>query len=91
MRRIGDGPVIDAWTAVHVATGAWAAGAGVPWQWALGGAVAYEVIEHVWQKTEHGKRFWRVDGPEPWANKAADVAVFMAGFSTIRALSARRR
>lgn len=75
----------DRWTLVHIATGALAGVAGVPWQWALGAAVAYEVIEHPWQSTEAGQRFWGVPGPEIAANKATDVAAFMAAFLAVRA------
>lgn len=71
--------IVDPWTVVHFAMGLAAGLMNVPPALALGGAVAYEVAEHAFQRTEMGQAFFNTSGPEVIPNAVADVVVFAVG------------
>jgi len=72
--------VIDPWTAVHTAMGLAAGLMGLPFLPMMAAAVAYEVIEHSFEDSEAGQRFFDISGPETIGNVMADLAVFGVGW-----------
>lgn len=70
---------VDPWTAVHLSAGLALGLMDVPLARSLVGAVAYEVIEQVFERQEAGKRLFRTSGPEFLHNVLVDVAVFVVG------------
>ncbi|MEL7361898.1 MAG: hypothetical protein AAFN13_07485 [Bacteroidota bacterium] len=70
---------VDPWTAVHLGTGLAAGLMDIPFKWALTGAVAYEVVEQIFERVPMGQTFFRVSGPEVIENSIVDVVVFAAG------------
>lgn len=71
--------LVDPWTLVHFSVGLAAGLANVPPKWAIAGAVAYELAEQIFERTNFGQRFFSVSGPETLLNAALDVFVFAAG------------
>lgn len=71
--------IIDPWTVVHLGVGLAAGLANVSKGWALVGAVAYELVEQWFERTEFGQNFFTVSGPENVLNSAVDILVFAAG------------
>lgn len=70
---------VDPWTAVHLSTGLAMGLMDIPFKWAVTAAVAYEVIEQVFERVPSGQTFFRVSGPEVFENSVVDVVVFAAG------------
>lgn len=72
--------LIDAWTAVHIGVGFLAGLLKVPPLWAFGGAIAYEGIEQVLERSQLGQSMFNTSGPESFGNSAVDVVVFGAAY-----------
>lgn len=70
---------VDPWTLVHFSTGLALGLTGVPLQWALSGAVVYELAEQVFERLEVGQAFFKASGPEVVSNAVLDAVVFAAG------------
>ena len=70
---------IDPWTAVHLSAGLALGLLDVALSRALPGAVVYEVIEQVFERSRAGRVFFRTPGPESFPNVLVDVAVFVVG------------
>ena len=70
---------IDPWTAVHLSAGLSLGLMDVSLARALPAAVAYEVIEQVFERHDAGQDFFQTSGPEAVHNAAVDVAVFVVG------------
>ena len=70
---------IDPWTAVHLSAGLALGLMDAPMGRALLGAVAYEVIEQVFERQDAGRSFFKTSGPEVLHNAVVDVAVFVVG------------
>lgn len=70
---------IDAWSTVHGLTGLGAGLLDLPPLAALGGAVAYEVVEyaHEWPR---GSVFFGSKRPESALNVATDLAIYTAAY-----------
>lgn len=75
-------PVIDRWTAVHIAVGIAAGLAHVRPAVAVPGAIAYEVIEHQFEEREE-------TGAELLSNAVIDVWVFALGYYAARYIAQR--
>ncbi len=71
--------ILDPWTVVHFSMGLAAGLANVSPLLALAGAVAYELAEQVFERSEMGQSFFNVSGPEIPANALVDVIVFAGG------------
>lgn len=71
---------IDPWTAVHVGFGLGAGLMDIPFWWAMGGAVAYEIFEQWLERTEFGQNAFKTSGPETPMNAVVDVIVFAGGW-----------
>ncbi|MEL6770140.1 MAG: hypothetical protein AAFP18_03665 [Bacteroidota bacterium] len=70
---------VDPWTAVHLSTGLAMGLMDIPFKWAFTAAVAYEVVEQIFERVPVGQTFFRVSGPEVIENSVVDVVVFAAG------------
>ena len=70
---------IDPWTAVHLSAGLALGLMDAPLARALVGAVAYELIEQMFERQDAGKAFFKTSGPEALHNAVVDVAVFVVG------------
>jgi hypothetical protein len=70
---------IDPWTLVHFSTGLALGLMAVSRRSSVGAAVAYELIEQVFERQEVGQRFFETSGPEEVMNAVVDVVVFAAG------------
>lgn len=77
-KTLNEAPV-DGWTAVHTGMGFGAGLLGLSAPVALGGAVAYEVVEyaHEWPK---GSKLFGSKRPESGLNIAVDIGVFAFGW-----------
>lgn len=64
---------------MHFSTGLALGLIDVPIRWALTTAVAYEVVEQIFERHERGKRFFKTSGPEVVPNAMVDTAVFALG------------
>jgi hypothetical protein len=71
---------IDPWTLVHLGFGVATGMMGMSLPVALFAAVAYEVAEQAFERTEAGQKLFVTSGPETPANSLVDVAVYMAGW-----------
>ena len=70
---------IDPWTAVHLSAGLALGLMNVPLRWALSAAVAYELAEQVFERSESGQEFFQTSGPEVAPNSVVDAVVFAVG------------
>lgn len=70
---------IDPWSMVHLSTGLAMGLMKVPWRWALGAAVAYEIVEQFVERRQWGKELFETSGPESAPNAIVDSAAFLAG------------
>lgn len=73
---------VDGWTAVHVMAGIGAAAIGLPWWLAIGGAVAYEFLEH--RVESDPDNVFGTSGPEVLSNAIIDVLVFAAAYAATK-------
>ncbi|MEK9502712.1 hypothetical protein [Gaopeijia maritima] len=71
---------IDPWTAVHFSAGLAAGLIEMHRETALGAALAYEVVEQVFERSDAGREFFKTSGPEEPANVVVDIAVFAFGY-----------
>lgn len=71
--------VLDPWTVVHFAAGLAAGLVNLPRDWAIAGAVAYELAEQYAEREEWGQELFETRRPESVPNAVIDVAVFMVG------------
>lgn len=71
---------IDPWTAVHFAAGLAAGLIELQRETAMGAAIAYEVVEQVFERSDAGRDFFKTSGPEEPANVVVDIAVFALGY-----------
>lgn len=71
--------ILDPWTLVHFSMGLAAGLASISPPVALAGAVAYELVEQVFERSAVGQSFFNVSGPEIPANALADIVVFAVG------------
>lgn len=70
---------VDPWTAVHLAAGLAAGLMDLSRTSSMAAAVAYEVVEQVFERKEVGQEFFETHGPEHPANVMVDIAVFALG------------
>lgn len=70
---------VDPWTAVHVAAGLAAGLMEIPLRWALGAAVAYEVVEQVVERSPEGQEFFETSAPERVPNALVDLVALVVG------------
>ena len=71
--------ILDPWTVVHFGVGLAAGLIGMCMKSTLVLGVAYELGEQVFERSEEGKSFFNISGPEPAANAVADIVVLAAG------------
>lgn len=71
--------VLDPWTVVHFATGLAAGLVRFPRDWAIAGAVAYELAEQYAERKAWGQDLLETSRPETVPNAITDVVVFMVG------------
>lgn len=71
---------LDPWTVVHFSMGLAAGLMKLPFAPVMTAAVAYELIEHAFEDSEYGKKFFDISGPETTANAAVDLGVFAVGY-----------
>lgn len=71
--------LVDPWTLVHAAVGLAAGLMGFSPTAAIGGAVAYELLERPFERAEFGKNFFNVSKPEGAGNQVVDVIAFAIG------------
>lgn len=71
---------IDPWTAVHFSMGLAAGLVKLPFVPVMVGAVAYDMVEHAFEDSHFGQKFFDVSGPETPANVAVDLGVFALGY-----------
>lgn len=69
----------DPWTVVHFAAGLALGLMDVPARSAMTAAVAYEMVEQIFERSEPGLRFFHTHGPERLPNALVDLGVFAAG------------
>lgn len=70
---------VDPWTLVHFSAGLALGLMDVSRARSVGAAVAYELVEQVFECSETGLEFFETSGPEVWVNAVVDVAVFAWG------------
>lgn len=70
---------IDPWTAIHLTSGMAFGLTDIPFRWAIGLSVAYEVVEQYAERRGWGKSFFRTAGPESLPNAVVDIVVFAVG------------
>ena len=70
---------VDPWTVVHFSAGLAAGLIEIAPRTAFGAAVAYEVVEQLFERDERGKNFFKTSGPEHPANAVVDLAIFALG------------
>jgi len=71
--------VMDPWTVVHFGAGLALGLVNASFKWSMAAAVAYELVEQYAERSEKGKEFFDVAGPEAVPNAVVDLAVFAAG------------
>jgi hypothetical protein len=71
--------IVDPWTVVHFASGLALGLVNTPLRWWLPVAVAYEVAEQFFERSDVGQEMFETKGPEKIPNAILDVAVFAAG------------
>jgi hypothetical protein len=71
---------LDPWTVVHLGMGVAAGMIKIPLGTALFAAVAYEITENLFERTETGKGLFAISGPESLANSLVDIGVYAAGW-----------
>lgn len=71
---------IDPWTAVHFSMGLAAGLVEMHRETAMGAAIAYEVVEQFFERSDAGQEFFQASGPEAPANVVVDIAVFALGY-----------
>jgi hypothetical protein len=69
----------DPWTVVHFASGLALGLVNAPLRLWLPLAAAYEVLEHVLERSEMGKELFDTQGPEVVPNAVLDLIVFALG------------
>lgn len=72
--------LFDPWSVVHFAFGLGFGLTGFPFVGAVGIAVAYDILEHAFEKSEFGQRFFNTSGPESGYNIAGDLVLFVTGW-----------
>lgn len=70
---------LDAWSLAHVGAGLGLGLIGVSRRWAVGAALAYEVIEYAHEYPK-GSELFGTKRPESIVNAVTDVAVFWLGY-----------
>jgi len=72
--------LFDPWSIVHFAFGLAFGLVGLPFVGAMGVAIAYDVLEHAFEKSEFGQRFFNTSGPESGWNIGGDLLLFAGGW-----------
>ncbi len=72
--------LFDPWSVVHFAFGLAFGLVGFPFLGAVGIAVAYDVLEHAFEDSEFGQRFFNTSGPESGWNIGGDLMLFAGGW-----------
>lgn len=70
---------VDPWTAVHFSAGLAAGLMEISRTSAFTAAVAYEVVEQIFERHDAGQELFETTGPEHPANAVVDLAVFALG------------
>lgn len=70
---------LDGWSLVHAGVGVALGAMGVSRRLAIGGALAYEVVEYA-HEYPSGSRLFGTKRPESISNAVTDVAVFWLGY-----------
>lgn len=73
--------MLDPWSVVHFSMGLAFGLMGWKLMPAMGLAVAYDVAEQVFERSEAGQKFFNTSGPESLGNIAADIGVFGVGWA----------
>ncbi len=81
--------MFDQWTTVHLLAGCAAGLLGMKLSTTFATGLVVEGAEQVFQRTDFGKRFFNISGPEVWRNVVGDMLALTAGWLVV--YLARRR
>ena len=70
---------VDPWTAIHLTSGMAFGLMDVPFRWAIGASLSYELAEQYVERQEWGKELFEVGNPETLPNALVDIIAFVAG------------
>jgi hypothetical protein len=71
---------VDPWSAVHLASGLAFGLVGVKFVPSMIAAGVFDVVEHIAESHDVGKRFFNTSGPESAGNVVVDLALFAFGW-----------
>lgn len=71
---------LDPWTLVHFSAGLAMGLMEAPFWPSMIAATAYEFVEHEFEDSEFGQRFFNISGPEIMSNAVVDVIIFGVGW-----------